>query len=195
MCYALNSLKITQHCPNEKQPFKKIMLYRNTVNRIISCFLNWMIRNPKKKNLCFNDHYDNLTLNSGNWLLTLLKETAEFDFNLYKERLHNLNEENTILIFEQFINVLPIIYKKNGHLHPQIKIVRKHKLTIDKYINIDKKKHVKYFEYLINQKIPVSNNSNNKDKQELLLFLNSNPNYKQKIFNIYKADDILNANI
>ena len=194
MYSSLNSLKITEYLPKDNSSFKKIMLYRSSINRVLSCFLNWMIRNPIKKKLYLNDKYDNLTKNKGNWLLTILKNCVNFDYQLYKERLQNCTSENMIKIFEQFVNILPTIYMKNPHLHPQIKIARKYKLLISNYFNIDKKYHIKKLERMINQKIPVSNQSNDIDKQLLINFLNNNPKCKQKIYNVYKADDILNAN-
>ena len=180
MFSSINKLNICELNPKENINYKKIMLYRNINNKLISCFLNWMIRLPREKGL-----------NNSGWLIPLLKNEKNFNFKQYIIKLFNLNDKNIISIFKQFLEILPNIYMKNPHLHPQTTILEKKKFFINLFINIDNKEDISLLEKIIKQKIPISNKSSYLDKELLLKFLEDNQYFNNIIQQIYYKDNKL----
>lgn len=180
---SLNKLKISDLNPKNIESLQKIMIYRKTLNRIISCFCNWGIRI--------------LTIENGenSWLFSIIKEQ---DLDIYKEFIYlakNTNEENIIKQFLIFVNLLDRIYLKNEHLHPQVLILKKYKIKPDIFINLDNTMDMKYFKDLIGQDIPKSNISNNKNKDILFDYIKKNKDIESKILQIYNDDEILFSSI
>ena len=98
-------------------------------------------------------------------------------------------------MFKQFIEILPDIYMKNFHTHPQKKIISDHKLNIDIYIDIDNPRDIELLKKKLDVNIPKNNVSCKKDKNTLLDFLKNNEYYSNIIHNIYKNDDDFKKNI
>ena len=166
------------------------MLFRNPYTRTISCFLNWMIRNPRKipgflkmskeQIMCEDDKDDG----KNGWLISILLKEPDFDFNNYKVLLE---ENNLIELFKIYIKLLPKIKNKNSHMHSQVKII-KNKFNIDIFINIDKEGDIMILKEKIKQDLSTSNKSSDKDKQLCEKYINNDINYKNIIYDIYKDD-------
>lgn len=189
MFSSLNKLKICELNPCDNKKYEKIMLYRNPYDRIISCFLNWMIRIPDTRNIInFNEQEIRDMCNNDmfGWLISLLIKGPDFDLNNY---LILLKEKNIIELFKIYINLLPKIKDKDPHMQSQIKILKKQNFNIiDLFINIDKKYDIIILEEKIKQNIPKSNSSIDVDKDLCMNFLNNNTNYKKKLYDLYKDD-------
>ena len=181
MFSSINKLNLCEKDPKITSEHTKIFLYRDINKRLISCFLNWIVCYPINQNI--------LKTNTNNkfkfgWLIELLRNDEQFDFNKYLSLL----KEDNIELFKIYLFHLPNIYKKNGHTRDQYTIVEKNKYHVDIFINIDNKEEVEYLENLINQKI-VSCNESEKHKKELLLnFIKENKKYSDIIKDIYKRD-------
>ena len=76
MFSTINSLEERYPISN-KSDFNKnnecVFLYRNTVDRVISCFLNWCINNAKRIGI-----------------MELLSKIENFDYNLFCELIENI---------------------------------------------------------------------------------------------------------
>ena len=190
MFSSLNELNICELNPVDSETCEKIMLFRCPYVRTISCFLNWMVRVPetqaKEGNLQSKEQVIGDANNRGNgWLIPLLLDESDFDFNTYKTLL----EENEIVeLFKIYTESLPRIKNNNVHLHSQVQIVEEQKFSIDLFINIDKKAEIAVLEEKVKQELPITNESAYEDKQLLRSFLDENPNYKSMIYDVYKDD-------
>ena len=191
MYSSLNKLNICALNPSDSEKYEKIMLFRDPYTRTISCFLNWMIRLPQKKGVLkmsqkqvMCDKRARKDRGSG-WLIPILLKESDFDFNNYKVLLE---ENNLIELFKIYIKLLPKIKDKNAHMNSQVKIVKNNKFNIDIFINIEKKGDIMILKEKVNQDLPISNKSSDKDKQLCKNFINNDINYKNIIYDIYKDD-------
>jgi len=191
MFSSLNNLNICELDPSDSEKYEKIMLFRDPYNRTISCFLNWMIRYPKKKGvlkmsqkqvMCDKRiHKDG----GAGWLILILLKESDFDFDNYKVLLE---ENNLIELFKIYIKLLPKIKDKNSHMHSQVTIVKNNKFNIDIFINIEKKDDLMILKEKVKQDLPKGNESSDENKQLCKNFINNNINYKNIIYDIYKDD-------
>ena len=191
MFCSLNKLNICEINPSDSENYEKIMLFRDPYTRTISCFLNWMIRLPKKNEvlkmskkqvMCDKRRPEN---GGSGWLIPILLKESDFDFNNYKVLLE---ENNLIELFKIYIKLLPKIKDKNAHMQSQVKIVKIKKFNIDIFINIEKKGDIMILKEKVKQDLPISNKSSDKDKQLCKNFINNDINYKNIIYDIYKDD-------
>lgn len=192
MFSSLNNLKICELNPKDKENYKKIFLWRNPIDRTISCFLNWFISHPQKKKIFTELNHliilkkrKKIYIKELNWLPNILINSRDFNLEKYKILLKN-NE--IIELFKLYLDILPKIKDRNGHLHSQIKIIENNNFTIDKFINIDIPNEIKELENIINQEIPVRNASKKENKLLIKNFLKENPKYNKIIYEIYKDD-------
>ena len=190
MFSSLNTLNICEINPSDSEKYEKIMLFRDPYTRTISCFLNWMIRNPKKNGVLKMSQRQIMCDKRGprgesGWLIPILLKESDFDFNNYKVLLE---ENNLIELFKIYIKLLPKIKDKNSHMQPQVKIVKNNKFNIDVFINIEKRGDINILKEKVNQDLPISNKSSDKDKQLCKNFINNNINYKNIIYDTYKDD-------
>ena len=149
-----------------------IFLYRNIINRVISCFINWCVNNPEK-----------------NGIMELLYNVYEFDYSLFNNLIDN---NNIIESFKMFIPAIKYIIDDN-HLVQQsliLKCLDKDASHINYFINIDNNNDITLFENLINEKLDKINTSNNKITIELKEFLldENNYSYINILKNIYHDD-------
>ena len=188
MFSSLNKLNICELNPCDSEKYEKIMLFRNTYTRTISCFLNWMITIPKSNGIIKMSQeqvmYDKRKPGSG-WLIPILLKESDFNFNNYKVLLE---ENNLIELFKIYIKILPKIKNNNSHMHSQVQIIKNNKFNIDIFINIDKKADIIILKEKVKQDLPICNKSSNKNKKLCENFLNNNLNYKNIISDIYKDD-------
>tara|TARA_Y100000996_G_scaffold410093_1_gene391865 strand:- start:568 stop:1146 length:579 start_codon:yes stop_codon:yes gene_type:complete len=185
MYSSLNKLNICELNPSDSEKHEKIMLFRNPYTRTISCFLNWMIRFPKRKGVFKKSQEQILCEGEKNgWLIPILLKESDFDLNNYKVLLE---ENNLIELFKMYIKLLPKIKNKNAHMHSQVKMV-KNKFNIDTFINIDKRGDIMILKDKIKQDLPVCNKSSDEDKQLCEEFISNDINYKNIIYDIYEDD-------
>lgn len=147
-----------------------IFLYRNTLDRIISCFLNWCFRNKNKIGI-----------------METLSKINNFNYKLFCDLI---DKQNLIESFKIFIKSIKYIINDN-HLKPQSFILNYLNINNIKYlINIDNNDDLILFENLIRYKLPKVNYSNCKDKILLKNFLLNKENkyYYNIIQNLYKDD-------
>ena len=189
MSSSINRLNICELDPSDSEEYEKIMLFRDPYMRTISCFLNWMIRRPiecevnkmsLEQALCHQ-----WAKGGAGWLLPILLQESDFDFNNYKVLLE---ENNLIELFKIYIKLLPKIKDKNPHMKSQVKIVKDNNFVIDKFINIDKEGDIMILKEKVKQDIPVRNKSSDHDTKLCNDFINKSINYKKIIYNIYKDD-------
>ena len=76
MFTSLNKLKLNEIRSKINSNSNVIFLYRNTINRVISCFLNWSIRFPN------NEQTDNSGSKMG-WLMKILSNIDGFNYKLF----------------------------------------------------------------------------------------------------------------
>ena len=181
MFSSINKLNLCEKDPKITSEHTKIFLYRDINKRAVSCFLNWMIHYPIEQNI-LNTRDKKFKFG---WLIGLLNEEENFDFNNY---VSLLKQENIIELFKIYLFHLPNIYKKNGHTRDQYTIVKKNKFNVDIFINIDNKEEVKYLENTIDQNIDVCNESEKNKKELLLKFIKENKKYSDIIKEVYKRD-------
>lgn len=182
MFSSLTKLEGTRVTYEDLDHYDVIFIYRHPHIRLISCFLHWGIRSPKKNKV---DQQGNV----GGWLLQLFEDYDDFDLEEYKIKLNDSdNDETLIEIFKEFIEVLPNIFEKNKHLNEQIKIINDYNLNIDTYINSDTEEEVNYLENILNTTFRVCNKSDQNQKQLLYDFLKVNSYYLNIVNNIYNGD-------
>lgn len=187
MYSSINSLENKENYPKDSPECEKIMLYRKTNVRVISCFLNWMIRDPLSKNVLAMREEEIIRDNL--WLIKKMCQTKKFDLNTYKILVSQLNDDqNLIHLFKIYIDLLPLFFKSDLHTVPQNNIVIESGLKVDKFINIDNPSELHLLESILEVKFPLSNPSKNEDKDLLLKFLHENISYQEKIRNIYQND-------
>lgn len=185
MFSSINKLDICELQPKDNIKYKKIFLYRNPIDRAISCFLNWMIKIPEKKNVLNYANPEFLNNDNVGWLIPILCEEPSFNFNYYK---YLLKKKNIIKLFKIYISMLNNIKNKNKHMHSQINILKENNFKIDIFLNIDNKKDILLLENIIQQKLSNGNMSCYKHKQRLKLFIDNNFKFKNKIYEYYKDD-------
>jgi hypothetical protein len=180
-CLQISNIKKIKNLKNIKNE-KIIFLYRDTISRIISVFLQWGIGVDDQK---FYNNYKKYP-----WLYKKMKKYCNH-FELYK---NYLSHKNYIEAFKLFINTLPKMYLSNRHLHPQEKILNDNNIkNIDYSINISNKKDMKKLELLIEDSFPKANI--NKEitlsfKKMFIDFLERNIEYKKIITTAYWKDII-----
>lgn len=186
MYSSLNKLKICELHPQDSTAYQKIMLYRHPFNRTVSCFLHWMYQKPLKTNLLGNYYPDLLSnKNTHGWLIPILYETSEFDFDTYRSLL---NERKIKKLFKMYIEILPKIKNKNAHMHSQIEIINLFKYKIDTYIDVDNPDEIKLLEKILKQKIPKTNKSKKRRKSKLMQCIEKSQKIRDRIHVIYKDD-------
>ena len=185
-CAMTSSLKISnikkiKNVKNIKNE-KIIFLYRDTISRIISVFLQWGIG--------VNDREFYNKYNKFPWLYKKMKKYCN-KFELYKKYL---SQKNYIGAFMLFIETLPKMYLSNRHLHPQEKILNDNNITnIDYSINISNKKDMEKLELLIKDSFPKANINRKitiNYKKMFIDFLQRNIDYKKIITDTYWKDII-----
>lgn len=182
MFSSLTKLEGSRATQEDLDEYEIIFIYRHPFIRLISCFLHWGIRSPKKNKV---DQQGNV----GGWLLQLFNECDNVDLEDYKLKLDNLkSDEDLINLFKIFIEALPDIYTKNKHLNQQKKILDDNNINVDIYINSDDKEQVTHFETLIDKTLRVVNKSDEKQKTLLHDFLKVNNYYLNIVSNIYRDD-------
>lgn len=178
MYSSINSLPISEYNPKPNNKCKTIFLYRSTNVRVISCFLNWCIKHS-----------------SYGWLRKILKKRKDFDYKSFNKKLSNLNNENLISMFKQYLDILEKIFMQNDHMHPQSKIITDRKFKIDTYIDIDNENELQILKHTLNIELPHLNKSDTHHKNILCNFLQSNTKYQELINKIYHEDNILFSKI
>jgi len=149
-----------------------IFLYRNIIERVISCFINWCLNNHEKKDI-----------------MELLVNVDGFDYLLF----NNLIENNNIIeSFKMFIHAVKYLIHDN-HLIQQSSILKYLDIdasNINYFINIDNNNDITLFENLINEKLEKINTSDIKIKIELNVFLldEKNISYINILKKIYNDD-------
>ena len=171
MFSSINKLKISELNPKDSKKYEKIFLFRNPYIRTISCFLNWFITYPVKilnlnKKQAMIDQIRDSEKWLG-WLIELLLKEPDFNYDNYKVLL---KENNIIELFKIYIEFLPKIKHKDGHMHSQVKIVKDNKFNIDTFINIDKEEDVKKLEKKVMQDIIKCNVSKCEYKQLCIFY-------------------------
>lgn len=126
MFSSLNKLRICELDPSDSDEYEKIMLFRDPYIRTISCFLNWMVREPKRNGI-MKMTSEQVIISNKDWLILLLLKEPDFDFHHYKVLLE---ANNIIELFKIYILTLPKIKTKNEHMHSQVKIVCDNKFII-----------------------------------------------------------------
>ena len=184
MYSSINQLNICELNPSDSEKYEKIMLFRNPYTRTISCFLNWIIRIPKYRGV-LKMSQEQVTGDTCGWLIPILLKESDFDFDNYKVLLE---ENNLIELFKIYIKLLPKIKNKNGHMHSQVKIIKKNKFNIDIFINIEKKGDIIILNEKVKQDLPICNRSRDENKKLCENFINNDINYKNIIYDIYKDD-------
>lgn len=186
MYSSLNKLKICELNPQDSTAYQKIMLYRHPFNRTVSCFLNWMYQKPLQKKLFENNDKNLLSdTNTYGWLIPILYETSEFDFDTY---LSLLNEKKIKKLFKMYIEILPKIKNKDAHMSSQIEIINLYKYKIDTYIDVDNADEIKLLEKILKQKIPKANKSKKLNKSKLMQCIEKSQKIRDGIHVIYKDD-------
>ena len=185
MFSSINKLNICELDPKYNIKYKKIFLYRNPIDRAISCFLNWMIKVPKNKEVLSYATPNFLHDKQVGWLLPILCKETSFNFNYYK---YLLIKDDILELFKMYISMLENIKDKNEHMHNQIRILKKKKFKIDIFLNIDNKEDILFLENIIQQKTICENNSRDTQKQILKQFINNNSNFRNKLYEYYKDD-------
>ena len=187
MYSSINSLENKENYPKDSPEYEKIMLYRKTNVRVVSCFLNWMIRDPLSKNVLAMTEEEIIRDNL--WLIKKMCQTTKFDLNTYKFLVSQLNDDqNLIHLFKIYIDLLPFFFMSDLHTVPQNNIIIQSGLKVNKFINIDNPSELELLESLLDVKFPLSNPSKHEDKDLLLKFLHENKSYQEKIRNIYQND-------
>jgi len=147
-----------------------IFLYRNTLDRIISCFLNWCFRNKNRIGI-----------------METLSKIDNFNYKLFCDLI---DKQNLIESFKMFIESIKYIINDN-HLKPQSFILNYLNIKNIKYfINIDDNDDLTLFENTIKYKLPKVNCSICENKILLKHFLLNTKNkyYYNIIQNLYKDD-------
>lgn len=176
MYSAINSLNLDQLNPRINPGHNVIFLYRNTLRRTISCFLNWCVRHINSENR--------------RWLMKLLKNIRTFNYKLF---VNLIKKGEIVKPFKMYLCVLKSIYMKNGHLQPQCNILlRKNVKKINIFIDIDNPSEIIKLKNIIKQEIPKNNKSDPSKINILMDFLTNEENKKFKdiLMNIYKDDVI-----
>ena len=178
MFCSLNLLKIDKANPKINYNSNIIFLYRSTVSRVISCFLNWCVVCPQR------DY--NIEKGEIGWLMKILLKKSNFDYDLF---FSLIKSGEIILPFKMFVENLKDFYMDNGHLHPQNKIIKDRNVSrIDCFVNISDKHDIVKFENIVNQKLRVTNKSDDSNKKKLMDFISENEKYHKLILNVYSKD-------
>lgn len=185
MFSSINKLNICELNPKDNLNYKKIFLYRNPIDRTISCFLNWMVKLPKKKNVLTYANPNFLYNHQVGWLLPILCKETSFNFHYYKNLLR---KNNIIQLFKMYILMLKNIKDKNEHMHNQINILKKKEFKIDIFINIDKPEDILILKNIVKEELSISNKSCDTQKNILNDFINENLKFRNKLYEIYKDD-------
>lgn len=161
--------------------YKKIFLYRDTITRNISLFISMIV---------------NRFINKGEEFINdLLKnKMSMIDYNNFR---NYLDKKKYIDAYKLFIDYLHLIFKLDGHIHPQTYILKTYNIDVNDinyFVNIDNEYEMTELNKLIN--IPNEEGTKNSILSKLLHeFVQNNTEYKNKIYNIYIEEKILFENI